>query len=100
MRSAKIVEKNPQRAAVEINPSSQDYELLVYLEESGLTEVSQSASTGINQVAEELKKTSENVQLRGFGFLAKFSSRLATLRQIGNLGSDTCGTLGAKRVCE
>ena len=55
-RSAKIVEKNPQRAAVEVNPSSQDYELLVYLEESGLTEMSQSASTGINQVAEELKK--------------------------------------------
>ena len=96
MRSAKIVKKNPQRAAVEINPSSQDYELLVYLEESGLTEMSQSASTGINQVAEELKKTSENVQLRGFGFLAKFSSRLATLRRIGNLGIDTCVTLGAK----
>ena len=82
MRSAKTVEKNPQRAAVEVNPSSRDYELLVYLEESGLSEMSQSASSGINQVAEELKKSSENVQLRGFGFLAKFSSRLALFRTL------------------
>ena len=62
--------REPQRASIYADPDGQDYEILVFLDESGLL------STSVVQVQDELMRTCGNCGVRMFGFSVRLTSKL------------------------